>query len=365
MEIRHVLRTLVRRRWLIVAVFVPALLVTELFTLTQSPVYEATGTYVLKLTAAEDPVTAIDILSRRPEIATTFAEAAGSRLLRRRAADALGLTVDEQGAIAISSRLIAGTNILEISAQGADPQLLATFIDVLGRKTIDYVEGLYGAFSLEPLDDALVPKNPIRPNPLLNLALGGLVGLALGIGLAFAFGALEPTVMPPSSTMIDEESGAYSAEFFAERLRQEAARAKRRRTKVTVVALEVDRDSALETAAADDRTAVLRRVNALAASTLRDDDVVARDGDTSFLCLLADRTVKSARADVERLCKAIEATSMDLEAAGLTIHLRTAAGMGQGTVTDTLQTEAGQALDAALEDPSQRIRSFADLAPAT
>ena len=365
MEIRHVLSTLVRRRWLIVAVFVPALLLTELFTLTQSPVFESTGTYVLKLTAAQDPVTAIDILSRRPEIATTFAEAAGSRLLRRRAADAMGLTAAQQSEIDVSSRLIAGTNILEISAQGADPQLLAEFIEVLGRETIGYVEGLYGAFSLEPLDDAVVPRSPIRPNTLLNLALGGLVGLALGIGLAFAFGALEPTAKPEVTTLLDDESGAYSGEFFAERLRQEAARAKRRRTKVTVVAIQVDRDSALEKAAADDRTAVLRRVNALAVSTLRDDDVVARDGETRFICLLADRTVKSARMDVERLCKAIEATSMDLEAAGLTIHLRTAAGMGQGIVIDTLQAEAQQALEAALEDPSQRVHAFADLAPAT
>ena len=83
------------------------------------------------------------------------------------------------------------------------------------------------------------------------------------------------------------------------------------------------------------------------------------------MCLLTDRTVKSARTDVERLCKAIESTSMDLEAAGLTIHLRTAAGVAEGTVTDTLVAEARQALEAALEDPSQRIRSFAELAPAT
>lgn len=143
MEIKHVLSILIRRRWLILAVFIPALLLTEAFTLAQSPVFEATGTYVLKLTAGQDPVTAIDILSRRPEIATTFAEAAGSRLLRRRAADAMGLTPDQQSEIEVSSRLIAGTNILEISAQGADPPLLASFIDELGRQTIDYVEGLY------------------------------------------------------------------------------------------------------------------------------------------------------------------------------------------------------------------------------
>lgn len=365
MEIKHVLRILIRRRWLILAVFIPALLLTEAFTLAQSPVFEATGTYVLKLTAGQDPVTAIDILSRRPEIATTFAEAAGSRLLRRRAADAMGLTPDQQSEIEVSSRLIAGTNILEISAQGADPPLLASFIDELGRQTIDYVEGLYGAFSLEPLDDAVVPKSPIRPNTLLNLALGGLVGLALGIGLAFAIGALEPTAAPQVTSLIDPESGAYSGEFFAERLRSETARAKRRRTKVTVVALEVDRDSALERAAPDDRTSVLRRVNALAASTLRDDDVVARDGDTRFLGLLSDRTVKSARLDIERLCRTIESTSMDLEAAGLTIHLRTAAGVGQGIVPDTLQSEARLALEAALEDPTQRVHAFADLAPAT
>ena len=364
MEIRNVLSILVRKRWLILAVFVPALLLTELFTLTQSPTYEASGTYVLKLTGTQDPITAIDILSRRPEIATTFAEAAGSRRLKVRAADDLGLSVAQRNSIDVASRLIAGTNILEISAQGGDPALITEFIDALGRQIVPYVEGLYGAFSLEPLDDAVVPKSPIRPNTLLNLALGGLVGLALGIGLAFASGAFEPAPAAATTTLSDDESGAYSGSFFAERLRQEAARAKRRRTALTLVSLEVDRDSALEKAAADDRASVLRRVYALAASTLRDDDVVARDGETRFVCLLSDRTAKLARADVERLCRAIESTSMDLEAAGLTIHLRTAAGMAQGTVTDKIQEQAHQALDAALVDPTQRVRLFADLAPA-
>jgi capsular polysaccharide biosynthesis protein len=174
---------------LVVPIFLAALAATTYFTMQQTPIYRATSTYVATLNALimedQELVGALDILSRRTEIVTTYSEVAKSRHIKTQAADALGVPEDTRRQLAVSSRVLAGTNLLEISVEGPDPALASTFANEIGVKTAGYVQGLYETYELTPLDAAAAPRRPVRPNLGLNLLIGGLAGLTLGIGAAF------------------------------------------------------------------------------------------------------------------------------------------------------------------------------------
>jgi capsular polysaccharide biosynthesis protein len=174
---------------LVLPIFLAALAATTYFTLQQKPAYRATGTYVATLNALvmedKELVGALDILSRRTEIVTTYSEVAKSRHIKDQAADALGIPEDIRRQLIVASRVLAGTNLLEVSVEGPDPALAASFANEIGVKTASYVQGLYETYELTPLDAAAAPRRPIKPNLIVNLLIGALAGFALGVGAAF------------------------------------------------------------------------------------------------------------------------------------------------------------------------------------
>lgn len=84
------------------------------------------------------------------------------------------------------------TNIIEIAVIDADPAQaarIATGVSESLTKVVESLETSAGATNVSPVKLALiqhaaVPQQPVSPNVPLNIALGALVGLAIGLGLA-------------------------------------------------------------------------------------------------------------------------------------------------------------------------------------
>jgi diguanylate cyclase (GGDEF)-like protein len=371
MQPRQILRVLFIRRWLILGTMGIAILFAEALTLSQAPVYQATGSYVLQLTGGEDAVTAIDILSRRPEIASTFAEVASSRTIRQEAAGDLGLSAQQLRDFSVNSRLVAGTNILEVSVQGNDPELVVEFASAVGLRTLEFVQRLYAVFSLEPLDEPQPPRNPIRPNPMLNLVIGGLLGLSLGIALALATSLIESgpaVVAAPRGLIVDAETGAYTHSFFVQRLREETARSMRNHYPISVALMEVNHGGVLDIAAVGERKEAMRRVASTTVSVLRPEDVVARFSDTVLGLLLLDTPSEKASELLHRLTALISASAVRLDGATATSRLHPIIGVasydGVGRASDDLLAEARGALEAASGDPGGSVRRYSAQLPA-
>lgn len=213
MELKVYLQVLIKKWWLILPAFLITVGVTFWLTLSQVPVYEAKTTYILRPNSSVDDaknlLSGLDVLSRRAEIASTYAEVANSRLIKERAAERLGITSAQRKTLSVDSQVLAGTNVLEMVVSGNDPALVRDFANRVGNETVSYVEDLYESTQLAPLDRATLPHSPVRPNTKLNLAMGVVLGLVLGIGLAFVAHFLEtPLETVPSHSVAGEvESG--------------------------------------------------------------------------------------------------------------------------------------------------------------
>ncbi len=188
MELKHYLGIVIAKRGVVLATFLITLGTTLLLTLAQTPIYESGATYVVKPTLPEPDsrtlASAIEVLSRG-QIGQTIAEVASSHVIRAQTAGMLGLSSKQTREVSVSSRLLAGTNVVEITVAGPSPALARDFASVVGARTATFVQTLYGMYALEPLDEPTLPSSPSKPRTMLNLLLGALAGLVLGAGLAF------------------------------------------------------------------------------------------------------------------------------------------------------------------------------------
>jgi capsular polysaccharide biosynthesis protein len=148
-------------------------------------VYKSSASFVVRPheLSGGDEIRAFDTLIRGVSINATYASIARSKLIRDRAKATLGPTFDATG-LKISAEVVTGTNILSISVRGGDPQLVRDFAAAVATETVAYVDTVDDAYRLEPLDSPALPKRPLDNRKSLTIALGGVLGLLLGVWLA-------------------------------------------------------------------------------------------------------------------------------------------------------------------------------------
>ena len=302
MELRLYLRMLLKRWWLIFLAFVITIIPAILLVNRQSWVYESTATFVIRPRSTfaadeEEFVKAVDILSRRVEINTTFAEVAGSRLIKQRAIERLDLSSQERKGLKIKGDVIAGTNVLEITIQGANPGIVRDFATAVSVETVNYIKNLYDVFELEPLDAATFPSKPVSPNKVLNLAVAGTFGLLLGVGLVFLIEYIgQPVAGNESFDVIDPESGVYNRPYLLLRLRQELSRVRHSSYDSSLALIHLSQRNLVSGAFHPIRPAqAASQLAALLGPELRDEDILAHLGDSTFALLLPETSREKAK----------------------------------------------------------------------
>ncbi|NUO34134.1 MAG: polysaccharide biosynthesis tyrosine autokinase [Dermatophilaceae bacterium] len=101
----------------------------------------------------------------------------------------------------VSGEVSQTSNMMTITATGGDPQLVARVATEAGPVLADVAKKFspllasYGqSVEADTIVPASVPSEPTSPNAKRNLALGGLLGLALGLGLALLRHTLDTKV---------------------------------------------------------------------------------------------------------------------------------------------------------------------------
>ncbi|QKJ20307.1 polysaccharide biosynthesis tyrosine autokinase [Microbacterium hominis] len=105
------------------------------------------------------------------------------------------------------------TVIIHVSADAGSPEEARDLAESWMRGMVAQIDAVEGdgtegsaAVTLVPGDSARLPTAPSSPNVRLSLALGGLVGLALGVGYAVIRAVLDRRVRDPRD--IERETGA-------------------------------------------------------------------------------------------------------------------------------------------------------------
>lgn len=196
MELMRYIRIVIRHRWIALFVFVLTFGAVALFSFSQESFYESSSTFVVRPRVVEssDVIRAIDTLARGVEINATYAAIARSDQIQRKAEE--HFDSDEIPDVnSISAEVLTGTNIIEITVTGPDPEGVQAMAEALGNETVAFVNDLGDIFQLNPLDSPRVPRNPAGPNRLLTLIVGVVAATTLAVG----FSVMAETLDVPSA----------------------------------------------------------------------------------------------------------------------------------------------------------------------
>jgi diguanylate cyclase (GGDEF)-like protein len=370
MELRSLLRLLLRRWWVILPIFVITVGSTVVLTLSQRPIYQSTTTLLVTPSTnlsgtPSEILDSLQILSRQSEIAATYALIASSATIRQTVTDQLQITPTERrnAQLDLDARLVPGSQVIQIDVRSIDANLATSYATAVADELRDYVGELTEAFELLTLDPASLPGTPVAPNVPLNIALGTAAGIALALGAAVVLHLLSPAPrLRPRMDIIDPETWAYNYPFFLFRLRQEMSRTRRVGTPMSVAIIDVNHRESLDSASPHGRADALVRVSILFDTHLRLEDTAARLDDMTFALLLPDTAEADAVRMIEALRARIASAVLSISERQEPMRANPAAGVvgysGDAMSEQELLERARKALQRAETTPSGRTEAF-------
>ncbi|HZA06028.1 MAG TPA: polysaccharide biosynthesis tyrosine autokinase [Propionibacteriaceae bacterium] len=182
-----------RRRWVSVTIVALATIaVAAAATLAMTTKYTATTRLFFAVQGSKTTTDLAQGSSFAEKQMTSYAEAATSPLVLNPVIERLNLDVTAaQLAEVVTATIPPETVILQVSAVDPDPEVAAAIANAVGDEVVDVVTNTLSpkqngneAVKVTPLETALVPTTPSSPNVPRNLALGAMLGVLLGLGVA-------------------------------------------------------------------------------------------------------------------------------------------------------------------------------------
>ncbi|MGW4928034.1 polysaccharide biosynthesis tyrosine autokinase [Agromyces sp. NPDC004153] len=205
MELRDYVRILHKNWVLIVACLLLGVAAAAAYSIVVTPKYVATTELYVSVRSGDSAVTGdlVQGTNFARQAVTSYVDVVDSAIVLDRVIAELQLdlsSADLAEQVEASSPL--NTVLVHIAVTNRDPELAAEIANATGRNFADVVvndlekpEGdLASLVKIEPIQPAVVPAAASSPNVPLNLALGGLVGLAIGIGIAVLRSVLDTRI---------------------------------------------------------------------------------------------------------------------------------------------------------------------------
>lgn len=201
---------ILRKNWLLILVAtVLGTVGAGVFSLVQTPQYQASTQLYVSVRSANDD----GALSDLTQGGTYARQAVLSYVDVVETASVLGDVIDDldldmsvgELRSAVSASSPTNSVLIDIDVTGPDPELTADIANAVGRSFTDTVTtvlekpraGGVSPVQISTVEEATAPSAPFSPNTTRNVALGFMLGLMLGLGLAVLRTALDTRVRSP------------------------------------------------------------------------------------------------------------------------------------------------------------------------
>lgn len=190
-SLEEFLRVLRRRFWAILLTVLVVVGAATGFSLIQTPTYEASITILAGQEATSGPT---DNLSNNVEglqqLTATIAEAVTTLPVAQAAAERLELPSGSTEDLLdnLSAQADPTTMFIEVSYRDTDPQRAQQTVNAVGEvfsEQVSKVSPSASAITATVWERAVLPESPVSPDLLRNAVLATVIGLLLGVGLAF------------------------------------------------------------------------------------------------------------------------------------------------------------------------------------
>lgn len=368
MELRNYVQILFKRWWLILPLTLIALTAGMIFSFSRPPIYESVSTYVTTFkgqTGVGDTIYALDTLTQRERVFATYCQVMMSqsvfdKAIRLGSIDPAVVKLTDYG---VNCTVLPQANVLQVTVSGPVPAVVQRLNEAVGLSGIASSDAIYPYFGLEVLDKARV--EPTTSNQVQQGILGGLVGLALSVTLAFMLEYLRsPAEKMEMLSIRHPKLGIYNERYFQQRLAEEINRARIRHRPLSIglMRLIANEDFALLPEAIRDN---LQRAVALRLSDkMREGDIVAYLGSNTFAIMLPETPGHEAQTVIERLQAEVRGQTYQFDAYSTNFNANTGIVESSGGILDlkAMLAKASEALlvaDRAGENSVHLIRTSA------
>lgn len=340
-----------QRGWRILVIFITAFWIASLaYSLITTPLYRASAKFLIypnnNLTSSRDVVSSLDTLDKKT-ISTTYADILDSQRVYQDTINRLQLEPAKLQNVRVFTEVQLDTNILVLSVEGPDPQLITLLANNLGQNGISFIKSIYQVFDISFLDQAVEPTVPFHPRPLMD----GLIAAGIGLAAGLIFLLIREWLRVPLETLrersqIDRQSQAYTRKYQVRALTQELAGKKEVPLAFGEIYLQGLEDL-IDGLPERLTEAVMQNVVERLHDMLRGNDMVARWDKLTFSVLLPSTPETPAIKTFERLLQSLE-EPIRLDT-GDEILLTPLAGLVIRKPEDTLDSISSSA-EEALED---------------
>lgn len=200
-DIRELIYIMKRRLWFIVLATILAILasgIVSFFVL--DPIYQASTTIMVGKSSGYGDSSQLQIqdLNLNQRLAKTYGQIVKSRGVSEEVIDHLGLNITpEQLKAKTTVSQVNDTEFITISVTDTNPEEAASIANKLSEVFKKKVMEIMRVDNVQVLDDAVVPKFPIKPRIAINIAIAGVLGFMISIFVAFLLEYMDNTIKSP------------------------------------------------------------------------------------------------------------------------------------------------------------------------
>jgi capsular polysaccharide biosynthesis protein len=197
-DLRVIFNILFKHIKLIVALTLLSLVFTTVVTFfIMTPMYETFTTLMLGRPAdyrTDVGITMQDLQLNR-QLVNTYAEIAKTNNVVNRVAKEWGggmtpLYIRNH----IKVTLLNNTELIKVTAKDTQPERAAELANLMAATFMEEVADIMKIENIQIIDMAEVPLEPVSPSVVLNFAVGGMLGLLLGVFLAIIIEKLDQSI---------------------------------------------------------------------------------------------------------------------------------------------------------------------------
>ena len=187
--------------WLITALLIVSMLISGLvsfFVLDKE--YEAFTTLMVgkpKDYLAENKIEYNDLMLNQ-KLVSTYGELIKTRVVADKVIGNMNLPITyDQFRSKVNVSLVKDTEIIKIQVNDNNPTLATEIANETAAVFMATVQEIMKVENVQVIDKAQVPTNQVSPRPMLNIAIAGVLGLMLGIFIAFLIEFLDNSIKTP------------------------------------------------------------------------------------------------------------------------------------------------------------------------
>lgn len=203
MTLEDIFKALKKRWLLIVSVTLMFLMGGSVFVLFFGPVpqYQSSTTVLVDYRASETEALTQNDINLSQKLVQTYTEIIKSLTILNPVIEEMDLSLTPNELLKkIAVSQVNETEIIKISVTDEDPILARDIANTLAQTFSEEISHIMKVDSTSVLDEAVLPTTPLAQNKVTKIAIAGILGMMVSVGLVFLFEYLDRSIKTADET---------------------------------------------------------------------------------------------------------------------------------------------------------------------